>query len=149
MQINSILRDIEKEALNLCPKSIGPIGMDYRKRTKIERLLFLSTKEYCSSFLNYDLGGLTSTHRKLLVKYAKRNVLESYHVEMIIKAFDISQFVRDLASCDSYAQSDAMEQLGGAVFTVFENLSNRIVKFTIAMRNNIQVIKKQNDNLIS
>ncbi len=127
--MKEFLSELEREASRLDSKSLGPIGFDYRRRTKLERLLFLITKRYCKDKLEYDLGGLNYTHQRTFAKHMANSPRSSADVELATEAFDISKLISDLSSSDPYAREEAMGELGGTVFVIFDNLSDRIRQF--------------------
>jgi hypothetical protein len=128
MQIdNELSSELNHEASILSSKNIGPLGFDYRRRTKIERLLFLLAKEFCMKRFKYDLGGVSRTHQKLLSAYLTKSGFESNDIALINKLFEITELIGDLSSSDPYAREDAMLELGGSVHIVFKNLSKMVL----------------------
>ena len=127
--MKELISELRKETSRLSSKSLGPIGFDYRRRTKLERLLFLIAKECCAEKLKYNLGGLSYTHKKMFIEYIQEC---SYapEVEQVVKdAFEISDLISALSSSDPYVREDALGELGGTVSSMFENLGYRIKQF--------------------
>lgn len=127
--MKELLFELKKEISNLSTKSIGPIGFDYRRRTKLERLLFLISQEYSRNKLDYDLSGLGYTHKKMFLDYTKNNYYPSAYTQPVIDAFKISELICDLSSSDPYAREEALEELGGTVYAMFKNLADKIEAF--------------------
>jgi hypothetical protein len=133
--VKELLSELEREAAHLSTKSLGPIGFDYRRRTKLERMLFLIAKQYCKDKFNYNLGGLSYTHQKEFTEYTTNNSCSCADVQVMKEAFKISELICDLSSSDPYARENAMEELGGSVYKIFKNLSDRILKFISEVKN--------------
>jgi hypothetical protein len=127
--MKEFLKELKKEASCLSTKSLGPIGFDYRRRTKLERLLFIIAKEYCKNKLKYDLGGLGGSHQKMFSEYTQTLSCVTEDIENVHEAFKISEMICNLSSSDPYAREGTMEELGGSIFVIFENLSKRIMAF--------------------
>ncbi len=129
MQIrNKLLSELEHEASTLSSKKIGPVGFDYRRRTKIEKLLFLLAKEFCINIFGYDLGGLSYNHQKQLFNHLKNSDFKSNEISLIKQVFKIAELICDLSSSDPYAREEAMEDLGGSIYVIFDNLSKKILE---------------------
>ena len=126
MLMKELLVELEEEIAHLNSKSLGPIGFDYRRRTRVERLLFLVAKKFCQDKLNYDLGGLSYTHERSFCEKAKNSRWKTVEVEIAKEAFKNSKLICELTSSDPYTRSDAMEELGGSAFAIFDNLTCRI-----------------------
>lgn len=127
--MKDLLFELRQEISHLSTKSIGPIGFDYRRRTKLERLLFLISKEYSKNKLNYDIGGLGYRHKKMFLDYTQNNYYPSEYIQAVIEAFKISELICDLSSSDPYAREEALEELGGTVYVMFKNLADKIEAF--------------------
>lgn len=130
--MKELLTELRCEAANLSTKSLGPIGFDYRRRTKIERLLFLIAKDVCKTKLGYELGGLSYSHQKLFKSLIKEHTCDPSVVELVKETFEISNLVSDLSSSDPYAREEAMSSLGG-IHSLFTNLSQKLVKFVASV----------------
>ena len=126
--MNELLSELNEEMSHLSSKSLGPIGFDYRRRTKLERLMFLIAKEFCSKKFEYDLGGLSYTHRKKFFGYVRKHSYDLEVVQTVKDAFEISDLICALSSSDPYVREDAKEVLGG-LSSMFKNLGGRIKKF--------------------
>lgn len=133
------LSELKQEALHISTKSLGPIGFDYRRRTKIERMLFIIVKQYCTDKFNYNLGGLSYVHQKEFTKYMESKSYLPIDIQIVKEAFKISELICDIASSDPYAREEAMEELGGSIYKIFENLSNMIFNFISNVENRISV----------
>ncbi|MGD1041562.1 MAG: hypothetical protein ABR913_00700 [Sedimentisphaerales bacterium] len=127
--MKELLAELRNEAEQLGTKSIGPIGFDYRRRTKIERLLFLIAKDICKTKFDYELGGISYSHQKLFDSHIKDHSCDPNIIALIKEAFSISDLVSELSSSDPYAREDAISVLGGTVHSLFENLSKKIITF--------------------
>jgi len=127
--MKELISELKKEASHLTSKSLGPIGFDYRRRTKLERLIFLIVKEYCAEKIKYNLSGLSHTHRKMLLENVKKHSCALEVVQISKEAFEISDLICALSSSDPYVREDALEELGGTVYNMFENLEKRIKQF--------------------
>ena len=134
MRMEELLRELETEASHLSTKSLGPIGFDYRRRTKVERLLFLVVKEYCSRNLDYDLGGLAYTHEKLFTEEMERREVTGPRITAVKRAFDLSRVISDLSSSDPYVREEMLSELGGNIRRMLDALSERIMRFTTEIR---------------
>ena len=137
--MKELLSELRQEASHLSSKSLGPIDFDYRRRTKLERLLFLVAKEYCKGKFSYDLGGLGYSHRKMFLDYAKNHDWSSENVQVVVEAFKISELICDLSSSDPYAREEALEELGGTIYALFKNLADRIASFITKVENSYRV----------
>lgn len=129
MFMKELLSELKQEVSHISSKSLGPIDFDYRRRTKLERLLFLLAKEYCKAKFNYNLGGLGYSHRNMFLDSAKSYSWSSTDVETVTEAFKISELICDLSSSDPYAREEAMEELGGSIYAMFKSLADRIGTF--------------------
>jgi len=129
MYMRELLSELKQEVSGLSVKSLGPIGFDYRRRTRLERSLFLIAKEYCESELHYDLGGLGHNHQKMFLEYTKSYDFSSENIQPVIEAFKISEVICSLSSSDPYAREEALEELGGTIFKMLKNLARRIESF--------------------
>jgi len=127
--MNELLSELKEETSHLSSKSLGPIGFDYRRRTKLERLIFLISKEYCAKNFEYDLCGLSYTHRKQFFKYVREHSCVLEVVQPVKEAFEISDLICALSSSDPYVREEARKELGGTVYVIFKNLSTRIMGF--------------------
>lgn len=127
--MKELLSELEREASHLSSKSLGPIGFDYRRRTRLERLLFLIAKKHCKDKFNYNLGGLSYTHKKMFFEYTESCSCSSVGVEIAREAFKISELICELSSSNPYAREDAMEELGGSMYAIFDNLAEKITTF--------------------
>ena len=127
--MKELLSELREETSRLTSKSLGPIGFDYRGRTKLERLIFLITKEYCARKFKYDLGGLSSTHQKMFSEYVQERFSASEVIQVVKDAFEISNLIYALSSSDSYVREGVLAELGGTVYSMFENLGARIKQF--------------------
>ena len=88
--MTELLEELRQEAINLTTKSLGPIGFDYRRRTRVERLLFLISKKYCREKLSFELGGLGYSHKKSFNEYVKNNQIGDEYTKVVKVAFEIS-----------------------------------------------------------
>jgi len=131
--MKSLLSELRQEARFLSTKSVGPIDFDYRKRTKVERLLFLVTKEFCKTQFSYDLGGMSYNHQKDFFEFAKTNFILSEDTKIPKEAFEICELIIELSSSDPYAREEAMIELGSSIIEIFRNLTARIIKFIDAV----------------
>lgn len=127
--MKKLLQELREESTDISTKNLSPIGFDYRRRTKLERLIFLVAKEYCKNNLNYILGGLGRSHQKMFSDYTSSHSYSSKKIENIIEAFKVSELICDLSASDPYTRDDAMRELGGSVYVIFDNLSKRIALF--------------------
>ena len=127
--MKELLSQLKKEVSHLTSKSLGPIGFDYRRRTKVERILFLIAKEYCKDKFGYGLGGLGYSHKRMFSEYVDSRSSSLRDAEVVKEAFKISELISELTSSDPYAREDAMEELGGTIYAIFRNLGNRIMRF--------------------
>ena len=132
--MQNLLKDLEDEASNLSTKSLGPIGFDYRRRTEIERLLFLIAKEYCERNLKYALGGLGSIHEKLLIEEMQKRGSTDPGLAVVRQSFELSRLISDLSSSDPYIREETLGELGGSVHRMLDTMSGRIVRFINEMR---------------
>lgn len=131
--MKALLSELKHEARFLSTKSIGPIDFDYRKRTKLERLLFLITKEFCKTRFGYDLGGMSYNHQKDFIEFANTKYKSSEDTKIPKEAFEICELITKLSSSDPYAREEAMIELGNSINEIFRNLTVRIVKFIDAV----------------
>lgn len=127
--MKELLNDLKNEVLGLSMKNIGPVGFDYRRRTKLERLIFLILKDYCETKFNYNLGGLSYGHQKLFFDYAKNKSLNKQDIGVVKKAFEISDLITDLSSSDPYTVEDSIDKLGGSLKSVFDRISKEVNLF--------------------
>lgn len=137
--MRGFLLELQTEVSHISSKSLSPIGFDYRGRTKLERLLFLILKKYCNMKWEYDLGGLTYSHQKAFLEFAKASSCDSENVEIVSEGFRISELVWQLSSSNPYIREEAMQELGGTVQILFKNLADRIASFIIKVENSYQV----------
>lgn len=131
--MRQLLEELRQEALNLTTKSLSPIGFDYRRRTKVERLLFLISKEYCRDKLDYELGGISYSHKKLFNEYVRKNQVGKEGVQVVNTVFEISRMVSNLSSSDPYVIEETVEELGGTLYSMFDNLREKILDFVKTM----------------
>jgi len=136
--MKEFLSQLRKEASHLTTKSLSPIGFGYRGRTRLERLLFLILKGYCESRLGYKLGGLTSSHQNSFFDCAEVSSWDSKDVDVMKEGFRIAELVWQLSSSDPYVRENAMEELGGTVHVLFNNLAERIFKFVGTVEKHFQ-----------
>lgn len=132
--MQDLLKDLEDEAANLSTKSLGPIGFDYRRRTKVERLLFLIAKEYCERNLKYSLGGLGSAHERLLVEEMQKRGYTGPGLAVVRQSFELSRLIGDLSSSDPYMREDTLGELGGSVQRMLDTMGQKIIRFISEMR---------------
>lgn len=133
--MNKLLRELEQEAKAICRKGGRYIGVNYQKRTRLERLLFLILKKYCSDQLNYDnLGGLTYTHRELFQEAVTKTKWSKQHIDIVEEGFQIQDLLCDLSSSNPYALLDramsdmrAIKKLG-IEEVVFGDLESHFLK---------------------
>jgi hypothetical protein len=124
-----LLEELREEALNLTTKSLSPIGFDYRRRTKVERLLFLISKQYCKDKFGYELGGISYSHKKLFNVYAHENQVGKEGIQIVNTVFEISRMVSNLSSSDPYVIEETIEELGGTFYSMFDNLREKMLNF--------------------
>ena len=127
--MKELLSELREEASRLSSKSIGPIGFDYRRRTKLERLIFLIAKKCCAEKFKYNLGGLSYTHQKMFLEYVREHSCALEVVQVVKDGFEISDLICAVSSSDPYVREDTMGKLGGTVSAMFENLGYRIKQF--------------------
>lgn len=113
-----------KEETKILRKSDSIIG--YRERTQVERLLFLTIKQYCLTQINYDLGGLTFEHKQRFEDYSKKSTILEVHIQIIHEGFRISELLSDLQSHDPYIRDDAIKELGGDRLFIALRLADQI-----------------------
>lgn len=123
MQMKEILDQLVEET-KILRKSDSVIG--YRERTQIERLLFLTIKQYCLAQINYNLGGLTFEHKKKLEEYITKVKPSEAHKEIIFEGFRLSELLGDLQAHDPYIREGAITELGGDRHFVAIRLADRI-----------------------
>ena len=127
--MKELLAELRKESSQLSTKSLSPIGFGYRGRTKIERLLFLISKEYCKAKFAYDLCGLAYGHQKSFFEFAGESSLNPEDVSVVREGFKIAELVWELSSADPYIMEKAIREMGGTVHVLFKNLSDKIMMF--------------------
>lgn len=130
-----LLEELRQEAMNLTTKALGPIGFDYRRRTRVERLLFLISKKHCRENLAYELGGLGYSHKRSFYEYVKENQIGNEDTKVVKAAFEISNLVSNLSSSDPYVREETIEELGGTIYSMLDNLRKRILGFIDDMSN--------------
>lgn len=131
--MRQLLEELRQEAMNLTTKSLGPIGFDYRRRTRVERLLFLISKKCCREKLAYELGGLGFSHKRGFYEYANDSQVGNEDVQVVKTAFEISKVVSNLSSSDPYVREETIEELGGTIYSMLDNLRKRILGFIDAV----------------
>lgn len=131
--MRQLLEELRKEAMDLTTKSLGPIGFDYRRRTRVERLLFLVSKKYCREKLAYELGGLAYSHKRCFSEYTNDSQVDNEDVQIVKTAFEISRIVSNLSSSDPYVREETIEELGGTIYSMLDNLRKRILDFINAV----------------
>ena len=125
--MKDLLKDLKIEAGNLTTKHLGPIGLDYRRRTKIERMLYLVAKEFCGEKLDYSLRGLGKSHLSTFLENVSGQQGKEKETEFIVEIFEISEIICDISGSDPYLQEQKLEELGGSVNKMLANISNRII----------------------
>lgn len=131
--MRQLLDELRQEAMNLTTKSLSPIGFDYRRRTRVERLLFLVSKKYCRDKLDYELGGISYSHKKVFYEYARESQAGNEDVQVVNTVFEISRMVSNLSSSDPYVREETIEELGGNIYSMFDNLREKILDFVKAV----------------
>lgn len=134
--MKTLLHDLKNEALHFNTKSIGPIGFDYRRRTKIERLILLVLKKYCEQKFNYNIGGLNYNHQKLFTDFTKDQHFIEQDISIVKKAFAISDLISNLSSSDPYTVEEVKNRLGGSIDSVLRNLSKEVELFVESVKQN-------------
>jgi len=125
--MRELLGDLKTEAGNLTTRHLGPIGLDYRRRTKIERMLFLVAKEFCSEKFEYSLRGLGKSHLRSFLEHASRQRVKEKEIEFVRGVFEISELICDISSSDPYQREQRLEELGGTVSNMLESISERVM----------------------
>lgn len=125
--MKDLLRNLEKEARNLTTKQLGPIGFDYRRRTRIERTLFLIAKELCAEKLNYSLRGLGESHLNMFLEKVDEQESRESEVEFVVEVFEISEIICDVSGSNPYLQEQRLEELGGTISNMLVSLRGKIL----------------------
>lgn len=128
--MNDILRELEEQNARLRNPDLL---VGYRERTQIERLLFLVLREYCLLELNYDLRGLTPTHRMEMERFLKAKAITCRR-PILLEGFAIGQEIRDLQARDPYADKDSKLITYSDRSVAVNSLASRITSFISNMR---------------
>ncbi|TKJ36172.1 MAG: hypothetical protein CEE38_12140 [Planctomycetes bacterium B3_Pla] len=125
--MKDLLKDLEIEVSTLTTKHLGPIGFDYRRRTKIERMLYLVAKEFCAEKLDYSLKGLGKSHLCTFLENTSEQRGKENEIEFIRGIFEISEIICDISGSDPYLQEQRLEELGGSISRMLANISKRVM----------------------
>lgn len=129
MSLTDLLSELRDEASHLTMKSLPPLGLDYRGRTKIERLVFAILKEYCTDRLGYELGGVTRAHQRVFDEASRATSWTREKVGPVLTGLQLSEAIRDIASSDPYVVEDRLEALGTASSGILLVLEREILRF--------------------
>lgn len=99
---------LESLAVELTQKPPQRIG--YRERMQIERPLFLFLKEICHRHLEYELHGMTESHRKALSLWLSEKRCSKELQNFVRDAFELRVFVLALSNTNPYVQGDALSR---------------------------------------
>lgn len=138
MYLKDILEELREEARKITTKSLPPIGLDYRGRTKLERLLFLVVKECCQEQFGYELGGMSYSHQKYFYEAAQKSWSEK-GMQTVEEGFRLADLIRDIASSDPYVAEVKLSKLGGTEDKLLQNLRNQICEFVSSV---VDLMKK-------
>jgi hypothetical protein len=114
LSLIDLLGQLRQEASHLTMKSLPVLGLDYRGRTKLERVLFAILRDYCAERFDYDLGGVTYSHRRTFEETVSMHPWAPREVEPVRNGLDVCDLIRDIASSDPYVVEDAIGGLGVA-----------------------------------
>lgn len=124
-----LLSELRDEASHLTMKNLPPLGLDYRGRTKLERLIFAVLKKYCMDRLRYELGGVTRTHQKMFEEACVANSWAREKADAVRTGLQLCEAIRDIASSDPYVVEDRLEALGTASSGILLALEREILRF--------------------
>jgi len=125
--MRELLEDLEEEAANLTTKHLGPIGLDYRRRTRIERMLYLVAKQFCAEKLDYSLKGLGKSHLSSFMAGMRSQRGKEREIEFVTEIFEISEIICDVSSSDPYLQEQRLEELGGSISKMLSSIGQRVL----------------------
>ena len=111
--------------------------LGYRKRTQIERLLFLLTELLCRDYLKYQLGGLSTQHARQFSRDAEKADWPVKYVQLVNKAFDISRIITQISSTDPYVRADIETEFDTDLQGVIKVIVEKLRELSDAMRKQI------------
>jgi hypothetical protein len=129
MSLKDLTEELKKEGLDVTTKSLPPVGLDYRGRTKLERLLFLVIKEYCRKHFAYEIGGVSYTHQKCFHEAAAEHLWDPDRIAVVKEGFRLCDFIREVASSDPYVVDARLNESGGTVANLLRSLGTEIRVF--------------------
>lgn len=129
MSLIDLASQFRGEASHLTTKSLPPLGLDYRGRTKLERRLFAILREYCREEFAFTLGGVTYSHQKMFEEAARINGWTQNKVKPVRSGFGLSDSIRDIASSDPYVVEEGLGALGASANGVLVALEQKILDF--------------------